>query len=862
VPLSFSLTTQNSILQSQYLRVVFVTRDLMAKEAKARIKINQLLESAGWRFFDNEDGNANILLEANTTLQQHHLDALGNDFQNSRKGYIDFLLLDDRGYPLIVLEAKREGKSPLDGKEQARHYAKSENVRFIILSNGDLHYFWDLESGNPEVITEFPSPSSVKHRKTFKPNRNNLADEVVDSDYITISQNPLYASDPRWDDEKERGDFISDTGLRLLRPYQLKAIHALQKAARDGSDRFLFEMATGTGKTLVSAGIIKLFLKSGNASRVLFLVDRLELEDQANKNFVAYLKNDFTTVIYKEKRNEWRSANIVVTTVQSLSFNDKYRKLFSPTDFDLIISDEAHRSIGGNSRAVFEYFIGYKLGLTATPRDYLKKIDAQELSSSDPRAWEKRQLLDTYNTFGCPTGEPTYRYSLLDGVKEGFLINPIVVDARTDITTQLLSDEGYTIKTTDENGEEAEETFRQRQFERKFFSETTNMMLCKVFMDNALKDPITGEIGKSIIFCVSQKHASKITQILNQFADKLYPDMYSSDFAVQVTSSIPNSQSFTLNFTSNNLNGKSKFLEGYKTSKTRVAVTVGMMTTGYDCQDVLNLGLMRPIFSPTDFVQIKGRGTRKFTFTYKDRDAIHQKDKEKYKILDFFANCEFFEEKFDYDEVLKLPKPVYHVPDNGEPPPPLDGYENTNLDPINMVKEKVIGYEGMKIDRKLFEKFTRPIKEDKDITDAVNLEQWEKAISILRERYENRPELFMTLEKLKHHENLDRRLSWREVLERIFGHIDKFKSKDELLDEEFDKFVSIEKPDNEHIIPIKNFMKAYITDSEIRDIVDTKDFTRFANNPKVTMAEFKALNGYRDIIPNYVKDYIPLNTYS
>jgi len=134
-------------------------------------------------------------------------------------------------------------------------------------------------------------------------------------------------------------------------------------------------MATGTGKTLTAAAVIKLFLRSGNARRVLFLVDRLELEDQARKAFKALLSADFQTVIYKENRDDWRRAEIVVTTVQSLLFNNKYQRIFSPTDFDLVISDEAHRSIGGNARAVFDYFIGYKLGLTATPRDYLRRFD-------------------------------------------------------------------------------------------------------------------------------------------------------------------------------------------------------------------------------------------------------------------------------------------------------------------------------------------------------------------------------------------------------------------------------------------------------------------------------------------------------
>src|ERR1019366_10489493 len=114
--------------------------------------------------------------------------------------------------------------------------------------------------------------------------------------------------------------------------------------------------------------------------------------------------------------------------------NAKYKQLFSPTDFDLVISDEAHRSIGGNARAVFEYFVGYKRGLTATPKDYLKRFDQTNPTTRDPRELERRLLVDTYRTFGCESGDPTFRYSLLDGVREGFLINPIVADARTGNT--------------------------------------------------------------------------------------------------------------------------------------------------------------------------------------------------------------------------------------------------------------------------------------------------------------------------------------------------------------------------------------------------------------------------------------------
>jgi len=422
------------------------------KEATARIKINKLLEAAGWRFFPDGKLPANIQLEPKVTIKESDLNALGEDFEKTSKGFIDFLLLNEKGFPLIVLEAKAEGKNPLVGKEQARTYARSQNCRFVILSNGNLHYFWDLDRGNPYIITSFPTPTSVIGYQKVTPDPKRLVDEPIGDDFIVLTQRPNYQADAAWKNASERASYIQANKLRFLRPYQRKAVQDLQKAVKTGKDRFLFEMATGTGKTLTAAAVIKLFLKSGNSRRALFLVDRLELEDQAKKAFSALLANDYKTVIFKENKDDWRHAEIVVSTVQSFLFNNKYQHLFSPTDFDLVISDEAHRSIGGNSRAVFEYFIGYKLGLTATPRDYLRRFDKGSPTTKDPREHERRRLLDTYRTFGCEDSQPTFRYSLLDGVKEGFLVNPTVVDARTDITTELLSNSGFVVDFTDEQG--------------------------------------------------------------------------------------------------------------------------------------------------------------------------------------------------------------------------------------------------------------------------------------------------------------------------------------------------------------------------------------------------------------------------
>lgn len=840
---------------------------MSTKEARARIKINKLLEESGWRLVDHEKGKANVLLENHVKITQFEINAFGENFERTKNGYVDFLLLDEKGSPLIVLEAKSESKEPLVGKEQARKYAQSQNCRFVILSNGNIHYFWDLEKGNPERISKFPAPDSVKGYNRNKPDISKLVNETVEKDYIVLTQFPSYKSDPQWLDLKTKNEFIEKHGLKFLRPYQLDAIRAIQKAVSENKQRFLFEMATGTGKTLVAAGLIKLFLRTGNASRVLFLVDRLELEDQANKAFIRYLKSDYKSVIYKENRDDWRRAEIVVTTVQSLLFDNKYRRLFSPTDFDLVISDEAHRSIGGNARAVFEYFVGYKLGLTATPKDYLKRIDEGRLSVSDPRELERRILLDTYRTFGCERGHPTFRYSLIDGVKDNYLINPVVIDARTDITTQLLSDNGYAVVIENMEGQEEEETFFHRDFERKFFSEKTNRVFCKSFLENALPDPISGEIGKSIVFCVSQRHAVKLTQILNEMADTLFPGKYQSDFAVQVTSMIPEAQQFTINFTNNNLNGSGNFHSAYRTSKTRVCVTVGMMTTGYDCPDILNICLMRPIFSPTDFIQIKGRGTRKHNFLEQLpdpelRSEIGKADKTRFKLFDFFANCEYFEEKYDYDEVLKLP-----VKGKGEPGGSggvdMGKYETTDPDKISVLKESKIGLKGMKVDRMFFQDFSDKIKDINYVKDNVHQGKWDKVIDYLEKEVLNKPEEYYTLEKLRKAARVDRKLSLREIVEHIFGFIPHLKSKDELLEEEFEKFVADFKPDDsDDIMALKYFFKAYVTDEKVRDIIDHKRIADLHVNPTFDINHYKAVNKkWREIIPEYIRDYVPINKF-
>ncbi len=829
-----------------------------------------MLEDSGWRFEDDKNGRGNIQLEPGVKYAE-----LGDDFENETHGFIDFLLLDKDGRALVVVEAKREAVDPLSAKEQARNYARNVGARFVILSNGNIHYFWDTKHGNPDTISRFPTQDSITQYEKYTPNPAELVQTVVDENYIVSTQIPTFATDPAFLDKTTRVEFLKTNKLKQLRPYQVQAIKALQASAQSGNQRFLFEMATGTGKTLISAAVIKLFLKSGNARRVLFLVDRLELEDQAKKAFVHYLGKDYRCVVYKENKDSWANASIVVSTIQTFLAGDRYKKEFSPTDFELIISDEAHRSIGGNSRAVFEYFVGYKLGLTATPKNYLRGFDAEGADSQ--REYERRLLIDTYKTFGCEAGTPTFSYDLEKGADEGYLIKPTIVGARTNITTELLSEEGYAVHTLTENGETVDEIFNERHYERKIFNKETNIAMCKALIDNGLYDPVAKKLGvdlfgKTIVFAVSQNHAAGLTNILNKIAYEKWPEQYSeSNFAMQVSSQVADAQQMTINFANNRLGGQTSRPEGYDTSKTRVAVTVGMMTTGYDCQDLLNIALMRPVFSPTDFVQIKGRGTRKWQFEYNDyqNDPITE-SKEKFKFFDFFATCDYFENEFDYDEKIEIPFNYY---------PPTTGPDDADVsaDGTGVVGDEPIGAKGpidlatgdalatlsetpegviMRIDR---EGFKRAVEEDvlgnEKLKNMWENGDTEEAENFAQKQIFDKPKYFLNLDRIKRIFGVDRRITVKEFLQVAFGEKESFETKDELLESEWVKFMEVNPVDQVHYEPVKMFFKAYVTDEKVREIVASRQIGRFSTESSFNSDEYTKLNGFKTAVPQYIHDY-------
>ena len=293
-----------------------------------------------------------------------------------------------------------------------------------------------------------------------------------------------------------------------------------------------------------------------------------------------------------------------------------------------------------------------------------------------------------------------------------------------------------------------------------------------------------------------------------------------------------------------------------------------MMTTGYDCEDILNIVLLRPIFSPTDFIQIKGRGTRKYTFRYTDKEGgqvqEHAKSKEKFKLFDFFAVCEYFEEKFNYDEVIELPplRPTGPGLQPPIPPPVPPDFTNVNPDPLAMYVESPVPVHGMKIDRKFFEKFEDKVKATPEVRERYERGDIKGAEEAVVAALFNKPEDFFNLDKLRKAVQADRRITLREILAKAFGEIDRFKTKDELLVEELAKFVSIHKPDASHMPVIRQFFKAYVTDGGVRAIVDSREFGRLADNPKVSLADVRALDQWREVIPEYVKDYVSLNAFA
>ena len=614
-------------------------------EAEARVVIDRKLKESGWIL---EGPSKNVKLE-----------------QFSSAGRADYLLLDSNGRNLAIIEAKNDDIDPYGDKMQARGYAEAKGCRYVFLANSELLYFWDLDEGDAYPIQRFISASDLERRRDLKRSRKPLS-QVLHNEQIAD------------------------------RFYQIEASEIIAKQFDAGKRAFLLEMATGTGKTRLAAAIIERFLKSNQAERVLFVVDRIELRKQAVGAFQMAFRDTYKVATYKPGRHgEWGGASIVVATIQSLNIH--YKEDFTPGFFDLIFNDECHRSIYGElPRQVVEYFQATRIGLTATPKDFLKNINIDELAVDNPKALEYRMMRDTYKHFGCESGEPTYRFTISDGVKAGFLVPPKIYRMISLITSEALSEEGWNAEI---DGEEY--TYYISQLEKKIMIPKRNELMCKQFLENAIKVP-DGSTGKTIVFAVSRNHAIQIAKILNG----LTPEC-NGKFAQVIISGIK---------------GASEMAKDFRKSENywpRIAVSVDMLSTGYDCPECQNIVLARPVASPTTYIQIKGRGTRIFTFsdgTQKTHFVIH----------DFCEVAHYFEEEYDYEAPEPIPRGGIRPPPPPPPPPPPGPQKKTYIGPDEVAFREWIevGPEGEKIDRMLYrdkwrDKVLQAAKQKPEIQEAA-----------------------------------------------------------------------------------------------------------------------------------------------
>ena len=612
-------------------------------EQDARIVINRKLSEAGWIL---EGPDRNVGTEAHCGV-----------------GFSDYLLLGRNKQNLAVVEAKDDAQGDVYlAKEQARGYALAMGCQYVFLANSEQIYFWDLAEGDARPIERFISPEDLQRRTDLKLIRKPLSQ----------IEHPLSIAD---------------------RLYQKEASDIIARLYDEDKRAFLLEMATGTGKTRLAAAIIDRFLKTHQAERVLFIVDRIELAKQALEAFQLAFRDKYKSVRYKPgRRGEWGGASVVVATIQSLNIH--YKEDFTPGYFDLVFNDECHRSIYGElPRQVVEYFQATRIGLTATPKDFLRNIDIEKLSENNPKALEYRIMRDTYKHFGCEAGTPTYRYSIQDAVNAPhpgpYLVPPKIYKLYSLITREATSEEGWSV---DIDGEDY--TFAISQIEKKVNVPFRNKLICEEFLKYALKAP-DGSTGKTIIFAVSQDHAVALAKELNA----LMPDA-NGRFAQVITSRVKGASDFAKTFRKD---------ENYWP---RIAVSVDMLSTGYDCPEVLNIVLARPIASPTNYIQIKGRGTRRYTFP-------DGSPKTHFVIHDFCEVVEYFEEKYDFTapepipptgvpEPIPPPTPPHGGPDTEPPepppPPPPEGMLIAKTPDVMVMTEFLeVGPEGEKVDRMMYQ---------------------------------------------------------------------------------------------------------------------------------------------------------------
>lgn len=553
-----------------------IVNDLSEAETR-RLYIDLLLREAGWKVTETEGeikgGEAGIEIELHGMPSE------------SGVGYADYVLWDDDGTPLAVIEAKRTSVDPAKGRHQAELYAECLRNKYacelpvIYYTNGFQTNIIDGQGYPSRQIMGFHTRDELR-RMIAQRCRNAITDLTID-ERITN------------------------------RPYQKRVIQAVANHYNDMHRRALLVMATGTGKTRVSISMVELLVRNGWVKNVLFLADRIELLDQAKLNFTKLLPSQ--TVSSLREADCDKSARILFSTYQTMiSHLDREDKTFSIGRFDLVIIDEAHRSVFGKYGAIFDYFDGLLLGLTATPRDEVDR--------------------STYELFGMEQGIPTDSYEYQEAIDERWLVPFVpIID-----NSQILTDGIDSDKLTSEEREQLKEIFEYEKviqsiegdYSRKIsateifkyiFNQNTVDYVLTQLMENGYRVNDSTMIGKTIIFAYNHNHAVFIAE---RFA-ALYPDL-GPDFCRVIDNYEKYSSDLIVRFKN-------------QESLPQIAVSVDMLDTGIDVPEIVNLVFFKPVHSKIKFWQMIGRGTRLCPDLY--GPGQNKKD---FLIFDYYRNFEYF----------------------------------------------------------------------------------------------------------------------------------------------------------------------------------------------------------------------------
>lgn len=546
--------------------------------------------------------------------------------QRTDTGYADYVLLDQNGRPLAVIEAKRQGIQPYSAKQQALPYAQETGAPFIFLTNGDLIYFWDYRNDDAYPVDSFFSRLDLERRDHLHKKQRPLAEIAIPNVYLRQGE------------------------AREVRPYQQDAMKSMDHAFELGKKRFLIELPTGTGKTDLICLYIKRLIEAGRAERVLFLVDRDQLAQQAIGAINDLLGDQFPCYWRKAGTGKLEKQITVCLLQTMIGVCHEYTSGY----FDVVIADECHRSIYGAWQTALTRFNALHIGLTATPARYIER--------------------NTLEFYDCKEDTPDFAYPIADALRDHYLIPYKFASGITHIIA--------------EGADKDEETYDPVEFERKWTNEKSNRLMAETFDKMAwesYKDLAprqkTGP-GKAVVFAITKNHATRLTQYLNE----LHPEL-KGDYAALITSDVSNVDEQIRKFKR----------EEYP----QVAVSVGMLDTGFDCPEILHLVMCRRVRSPILYQQMRGRGTRR-------ADRI---GKQKFVIYDFFRNSEYFN---DSETEIFVDGGSGSGGSSGPKPPPPGprelvelGLEDEWLEGVNYVE---VGPNGERVDKK----------------DYVT--QWEKAI--------------------------------------------------------------------------------------------------------------------------------------